>query len=772
MATTKQNTVVNSKKPKSIDIILANIEKSVKNTGAPVVEKAPTMKDFSTVPAISFGFADVDAASFCGGIPQGKMVEIFGPESGGKSLLSLNLIASAQKSGMVCCLVDAENSYDPVWADSHGVCTDDLYIMRSSISAEQILEYVDKICESGVFGLIVVDSTAALIPQKELEGSISDQNYALLARAMSTACRKIVSHCSATNTTCVFLNQIRDKMGVMFGCFHYNARVVLEDGTTEKIGKIVNNKMKLNVLSYNMENGKIESKKIVGWNDNGNLNEDQCFLNIVAEKHFGNGIINIPCTPNHIVFKNAGLDVDSGKYIAEEIAAGDLEVGDELLVKVPIYLTEDQKQIVYGSILGDGSLRESTPQSSQLRFGHGVAQSEYLQWKQEIMHNVVGFSDPTHFETTPLFELSGLKYNNEVGKNCNNVIPKEVVDKIGLLGLTIWYLDDGTFGGNYKKWGKGKSTIYCYKFSNKDLMMESFNRLGLNPKMTKRGFEFNAEETELFHSMICKYVPECMDYKIHPNYSGKYEYDIDDNINSFEYKLVPAKILNIYEKPKTKTKKKFDLTIDGNSNYFVDHALVHNSPETTPGGKALKFYAHQRIRVTPGKKIKVQEGEKEIIIARQSFIQFVKNKAARPFGECIVEIVFDKTARNPVVKLCKVAKDYKVVSLREGTFRISKELFDGCKKNVDTGAKTSVELADYLVKEKLVNVVLEAFVSNYIDEHGSEDKIDKDILALRDDPALIVSPLNGAIVDAINDAPSITNQDIDDTDGGIDLGDD
>ncbi len=411
MATVKQSAVTSVKKTKSIETILANIEKSMKNVGAPVVEKAPTMKDFSMVPVISFGFADVDAASFCGGIPQGKMVEIFGPESGGKSLLSLKLIGSAQKTGMKCCLVDAENSYDPVWADSHGVDTDDLYIMRSAISAEQILEYVDKLCEAGVFGLIVIDSTAALIPQKELEGSISDQNYALLARAMSTACRKIVSHCSVTNTTCVFLNQIRDKMGVMFG-----------------------------------------------------------------------------------------------------------------------------------------------------------------------------------------------------------------------------------------------------------------------------------------------------------------------------------------------------------------------SPETTPGGRALKFYSHQRIRVTPGKKIKVQEGDKELIIARQSWVQFVKNKAARPFGECVMEIVFDKTARNPVVKLCKAAKDYKVISQREGTFRISKDLFEDAKKNVDTKTTTSVELADYLVKEDLVNIVLDAFVASYVDEHGSEDKIDKDILALRDDPTLIVSPLNGAIVDTINnDAPSITNQDIEDTDGGLDL---
>ena len=370
---------------KSIETILKNIEKAMGNTDVnePAIVKAITLKDFKDVDVISFGYDDVDKAAGCGGVPQGKMIEIFGPESGGKSFLTLKLMASAQKMGMKCCLVDAENSYDPKWADQHGVDTDDMYIINKALSAEKILDYVDELCKSAAFGLIVIDSTAALIPFKELTGSTGDQDYALLARAMSKGCRKIVQHCAQTNTTVVFINQIRDKMGVMFG----------------------------------------------------------------------------------------------------------------------------EKQ-------------------------------------------------------------------------------------------------------------------------------------------------------------------------------------------------------------------------------------------TTPGGKALKFYSHQRIKVHPGTKVKVKEDGEDKVIARQSWVTFVKNKVASPFGTCIIEIVFDKAAKNPVVKLCKRAKDVKIISIRSNTYRISKDLFEGEKKNFDTGCKTTVELADYVIREDLVGKIMDAYIEIIENDEESEG-VEDYILEMQADPESIVSPMEG-----------------------------
>lgn len=217
----KENLAPVSKTPKKLDpfnTALANIEKNMGNkAGRPVIRKAMDVVASGAQKCISFGYGSVDEASNCNGVGRGKVIEIFGPESGGKSFLTLKLIASAQKDGLVCCLVDAEKSFDPDWAKQHGVNTDELFIINDDLSAEKTLDYVVEMCKSKQFGLVVVDSTAALVPQKELDGSIEDQDYALLARALSKGLKKIVQYGGAAGTTTVFINQIREKMGVMFG---------------------------------------------------------------------------------------------------------------------------------------------------------------------------------------------------------------------------------------------------------------------------------------------------------------------------------------------------------------------------------------------------------------------------------------------------------------------------------------------------------------------------------------------------------------------------
>jgi len=373
-----------AKKNAGLDAIISNIEKQMKDKGVIVRYGDIKKEEYQT---ISFGYPDVDEASNCGGIARGKIIEIFGPESGGKSFLTLKLIASAQKAGLACCLVDVEQSFEAKWAAKHGVNVDDLFVISKPMSAESNLDYVDLLCKSGGFGLVVVDSTAALIPQKELEGSISDQDYALLARALSKGVKKIVSGCGQTGTTCVFINQIREKMGVMFG-----------------------------------------------------------------------------------------------------------------------------------------------------------------------------------------------------------------------------------------------------------------------------------------------------------------------------------------------------------------------NPETTPGGRALRFYAHQRIMVVPGTKVKMMDGDKEKVVARKSKVTFVKNKTAAPFGECEIEIVFLEGALNPLVKLCNLAKDYKLIGMRNSLFQIKKEVLS-LAKNLDTGASTIIELADYVVKNGYVKEICDAYVAAVEEE---DKKIDKSVVDLIAKPDEAVSPLAGKTVKVEN----------------------
>lgn len=204
-------------KKDSIEVAIANLEKQFNKTSEPIIRKGVRSEPIDPKNLLSFGIQEVDDASHCGGIPLGKMIEIFGPESGGKSFLSLKLIASAQKKGLTCCLIDAEQSFDPAWAEMHGINTEDLYIIDASIAAETIMDYVNGLLQTGHFGLIVVDSTAALIPKAELEADIEKNDIAQLARVMSKACKKIIQNCASNKATCVFINQIREKPGLMFG---------------------------------------------------------------------------------------------------------------------------------------------------------------------------------------------------------------------------------------------------------------------------------------------------------------------------------------------------------------------------------------------------------------------------------------------------------------------------------------------------------------------------------------------------------------------------
>ena len=740
--------MANTKDP--IDSVLANIEKQMGNKGGKSTFARFGNIEQLDVPVISFGYKPVDDASYCGGVPRGKMVEIFGHESSGKSLLTLFLIASAQKQGLECVLIDIEQSFDPVWATQHGVDVAKLVYSNDFDSGEQALEYAYQICKSGAFGLVVIDSTAALTPLSELDGTLEDNaRVGEQARMLSRGCRKIKKATGETKTTCVFVNQIRMKIGVMYGCFHYNSRVIMEDGISMKIGKIVNNKIKANVLSYNPVTNAIEPKPILEWHDNGNIGEDDCFLQIVAEKHGGNGKTNISCTTDHVIFKSAGLNVDTNKYEYDEVKAGDLDVGDEILISQPYYLSKDQMQVVYGSILGDGSIRDVSNKCSQLRIDQGIDQKDYAIWKKEIFGDLVSYVENDEnnnkfqrytFDTIPMYELSRLRYKE---KTCC-VIPKEVKNNIDILGLAIWYLDDGSFGGCYKKWGNGKCYIACTKFSNKDIMLEAFEKYNLHPKVKDNGFIFNSNDTRRFHELICNYVPSCMEYKLHPSCRGKYDYVINDN-NNVTYIPVPSKILDIYEKPSTRTKKKFDLTIQDNATYLVDGAIVHNSPETTPGGQALKFYSDQRICTRSKSKITVKEGGQDVIVGQISTVTFVKNKTARPFGKAEFQIVFDPKSLNPVVMLCNAAKSDKLVRPYKGLLNISKGVLG--KDKIETGASTMVELADYLISENLVLPLIDKLIESTENDPTAEP-IDGAILEMKEDPNKIVSPTNNVIFKA------------------------
>ena len=173
-------------------------------------------REQTSVPSISTGSLGLDIALGVGGLPRGRVVEIYGPESSGKTTLTLQVIAEAQKAGGTCAFIDAEHALDPVYAEALGVDTDELLVSQPD-TGEQALEICDMVVRSGAVDVVVIDSVAALTPKAEIEGEMGDSHIGLQARLMSQALRKMTANIKNSNTLVVFINQIRMKIGVMFG---------------------------------------------------------------------------------------------------------------------------------------------------------------------------------------------------------------------------------------------------------------------------------------------------------------------------------------------------------------------------------------------------------------------------------------------------------------------------------------------------------------------------------------------------------------------------
>ena len=202
----------NNDKLKALQLTMDRLDKTygkgtVMKLGAEAVEK---------IDAIPSGSLNLDLALGIGGYPKGRVVEIYGPESSGKTTLAIHAIAECQKQGGICAIVDAEHAFDKFYAENLGVDTENLLISQPD-NGEQALEIADNLIRSGAIDLIVIDSVAALTPRAEIEGEMSDSSVGLQARLMSKALRKLTGTISKTGCCCIFINQLREKIGVMFG---------------------------------------------------------------------------------------------------------------------------------------------------------------------------------------------------------------------------------------------------------------------------------------------------------------------------------------------------------------------------------------------------------------------------------------------------------------------------------------------------------------------------------------------------------------------------
>ena len=244
-----------TEKKRALDIALAGIEKQF-GKGAVIRMGERASRDIQVIPT---GCLDLDMALGVGGLPRGRVVEIYGPESSGKTTVALHVVAEAQKMGGVAAFIDAEHALDPVYARKLGVEVDQLYVSQPD-TGEQALEICEALVRSGAIDIVVIDSVAALVPKAEIDGEMGDSFVGLQARLMSQALRKLTGIVNKTNSTCIFINQLREKVGVMYGNpettpggralkFYASVRIDIRRGEQLKDGTtVVGNRTKAKIV--------------------------------------------------------------------------------------------------------------------------------------------------------------------------------------------------------------------------------------------------------------------------------------------------------------------------------------------------------------------------------------------------------------------------------------------------------------------------------------------------------------------------------------------
>src|ERR1039457_896866 len=554
---------VGGDRDKSLETALAQIERQfgkgsimrLGDEGRAPIEVIPT------------GSIALDVALGIGGLPRGRVVEIYGPEGSGKTTVALHAVANAQKLGGIAAFIDAEHALDPDYAKKLGVDTDALLVSQPD-TGEQALEIADMLIRSSAIDVVVIDSVAALVPRAEIEGEMGDSHVGLQARLMSQALRKLAGALNQTKTTAIFINQLREKIGVMFGCMTFGTKVTLADGTQEKIGKIVNQRLDVEVLSYDLESGEIVPRRIVSWFNNGRAER---FLQFTVAKSGGNGRAQFAATENHLIQGPGGWR-----------PAGELIAGDRVVIAEPKRLSRHQEQLVLGSLMGDGNLSPNRRGRSgtRLRLGRGAAQAAYLDWKVSLLGNI-GCARTTNAkgavfaDFTPLPELAEVHEAVYFGDGKKH-LSWDYLKELTPFALAVWYMDDGGFTVRSKgvqertQGGTGRIEICVEAMSpgSRDRLVQYLRDThGLDVKLGASGarrvsvLQFTTSASEKFQQLVAPYVHPSMEHKLLPRF--RQQFNVQAEFVAAELRLMPARILDIHVKPPARSMSKFDIEVEG-----------------------------------------------------------------------------------------------------------------------------------------------------------------------------------------------------------------
>ncbi len=654
------------------------------------------------IDVIPTGSIALDVALGIGGLPRGRIVEIYGPESSGKTTVALHAVANAQRAGGIAAFIDAEHALDPEYAKALGVDIDQLLVSQPD-TGEQALEIADMLIRSGALDILVIDSVAALVPKAEIEGEMGDSHVGLQARLMSQALRKITGALSTSGTTAIFINQLREKIGVFFGCLSYGTRVTLADGTQEKIGKIVNQKLPVEVLSYDPDLGKIVPKKVVNWFDNGPTDH---FLQLTVARPSGTGRAQLGLTSNHLVRTPGGWR-----------EAGELIPGDRVMLSQPHQLSQFQWEIILGGLMGDAALSPTrNGLGTRFRMGPGPRQHAYLDWKASLFTNIkqcrtMNAAGAAFVDLTPLPELAELREAVYFGDGKKH-LSWDYLKALTPLSLAIWVMDDGCFTLRSKglqertRGGSGRLEICVDAMSPETrlrLQEHLDDHFGLPSKLMTCGkrrqqvLQFNTVTTAKFQQLIAPYVHPSMEYKLLERFRGQFA--VTPTFVEPMMHPVPAKVVDIRVKPPTRSMHRFDIEVEGSHNYLADGVIVHNSPETTTGGKALKFYASVRLDVRRIETLK----DGQDAVGNRTRVKVAKNKVSPPFKQAEFDILYGHGISREG-SLIDLGVDHGIVRKAGAWYTYESDQLGQGKENARGFLHDNPDLADEIekkIKEKL-----------------------------------------------------------------------